>query len=172
MNTMGIKFVADQMLGRLSKWLRLLGYDTLYFKSIADSDLIHIAEGQERFLLTRDTRLMKRRVIRNGLIKAMLVEGDLLDDQLRQVTRELGLLPSDLLPPFCVECNLPLELVPRENAKGRVPPFVYRTQENFTRCPGCGRFYWAGTHWERIKEKISLLTADSKESDAGRGVDS
>ncbi len=171
MITMGVKFVADQMLGRLSKWLRLLGYDTLYFKSVADSDLIRIAKGQERFLLTRDTRLMKRRVIRDGLVKAMLVEGDLLDDQLRQVTRELG-LQSGLLPPFCVECNLLLELVSKESTKDRVPPYVYRTQEHFTRCPGCGRFYWAGTHWERIKEKIFLLTTDSKESDAGRRADS
>jgi len=150
------RFVVDQMLGRLSKWLRLLGYDSLYFNSIANSQLIKIAREENRILLTRDTRLMKRRVVRNKEIKAIFIEHDGLDDQLKQLSQELNL--KEGLMPWCVECNLPIEMIRKEEAYQRVPEYVYQTQDEFARCPACGRYYWPGTHWQRIQEKFAKLS--------------
>lgn len=150
------KFIADQMLGRLSKWLRLMGYDTLYFKSIDDIELIRIARKQGRILLTRDTGLMRRRIVKSR-VRAIFIEDDLLDNQLRQLIRELNLDTERLSPPLCVECNSPLEEVPRERARGQVPSYVYRTQDQFVACPVCGRYYWRGTHWQHVRKRMRTL---------------
>lgn len=150
-------FVVDQMLGRLAKWLRLLGYDSVYFGSVGDLKLIKIAREENRILLTRDTRLMKRRAIKNHQIKAILIQHDVLDDQLQQLSRRLKFAKKRTLPTFCVECNFPIETIRKEEAQRHVPNYVYQTQMEFARCPSCGRYYWAGTHWERIQEKLSRI---------------
>lgn len=146
-------FVLDQMLGRLAKWLRLMGYDALYFKEISDRRLIQIAREENRILLTRDTRLMKRREINSKRIEALLIEADSLDQQLAQLGRELHLAPQGFAP-FCSLCNVPLEAVEKDKVREQVPPYVFRTQTQFARCPSCGRLYWKGTHWQHIREEL------------------
>ena len=146
------------MLGRLAGWLRLLGYDTLYYPHIEDSLLLRIAREEDRILLTRDTRLVKVRGLRNFLL---LSENDPLE-QLKKVITVFNLHPFDLgrdrfetcLYSRCSLCNSVLEDVPKEQAKGRVPDYVYLTSEGFRKCQKCEKFYWRGTHQERLRKKL------------------
>lgn len=147
------KFIIDQMCGRLAKWLRLMGYDAVYFNDINDEELINIAKREERIILTRDTRLVKRRIIANGYVKALTVSSDMLDVQLKQLVNCFK-LKCDKKLERCIECNSELESVLKSETKGKVPPYVYRTQNKFCRCPSCGRYYWRGTHWEKIQAKL------------------
>ena len=148
-NPMEPRFVADVMLGRLAKWLRILGYDTLYDAALDDPELVRIARAQDRLLLTRDLELSRRRGVR-----LILVESELLEEQLAQLQRLLGLKAT---APFarCPVCNEPLESMPKDRAWGQVPPYVFATQAEFRICPSCDRFYWRGTHWERMKELMT-----------------
>jgi uncharacterized protein with PIN domain len=157
-------FVLDQMLGRLAKWLRLMGYDALYFRDIPDRRLVQIAREEKRVLLTRDTRLMKRREIKKGVVEALLIEPDLLDKQLEQLASELGLSPQGVAP-LCSLCNVPLDPVEKETVKGLVPSYVFETQTQFARCPSCGRLYWKGTHWQHIQEELVKVFKSGEESE-------
>lgn len=152
------QFIADQMLGRLSKWLRLLGYDTIYLNPAFDSELIKIAKEQNRILLTRDTHLMKRRAIKKGWIRAVLIKEDHLGKQLKELAQVVDLHPRKFLEaPFCPECNFPLKKVPKNEVKTEVPAYVYQTQKQFSRCDLCKRYYWQGTHWQRIQAKLDTI---------------
>jgi len=146
------QFVADTMLGKLARWLRILGYDTLYYRDIADRVLVQIARSQKRWLLTRDTILLKE----HRPDDYTFVQYDHLQDQLRQVVTELGLDMERLLM-RCLECNEVLVDLPREKAGVLVPPYVLKTQEHFSQCPGCKRAYWAGTHYQRICKRLNDL---------------
>ncbi len=142
------RLLADAMLGRLARWLRALGYDTLYDPSLDDLALARRARAEGRLLLTRDRQLAARRGVR-----ALLVASDRLPEQLSQVLRQL---PPPAVPPFarCVACNATLEEVDRASAEGRVPEYVWETQERFFLCRGCGRIFWRGTHWRRMLERL------------------
>jgi uncharacterized protein with PIN domain len=155
-----MKFIADSMLGRLARWLRLLGYDTLYYPRIEDSLLLRIAREEERILLTRDTRLVKVRGLKDFLL---LKENDTFE-QLKVVLKTLHLLsrdkPDELEMPVssrCSLCNNVLNNVSREAAKAYVPQYVYLTSDSFKRCSRCGKFYWKGTHQEKLQKKLSEI---------------
>ena len=148
-----MKFIVDNNVGRLTGWLRALGHDTLFINPIEDDDLIDVARREGRTILTKDTGILRRRVITSGEVPALYVEGDDWRVQLGQVVRDLDLDPQ---PTFvrCIECNTPLERRTRDQAQPHVPPYVHRTQEEFLACPKCGRHYWKGTHWQRMREEI------------------
>ena len=151
------KFIADAMLGRLAKWLRLLGIDTVYDPRLRDTELIRLAATEGRILLTRDTRLLRRR----GIPPSLFVIHDHFRDQLRQVAHAFGL---DLrLARFnrCSRCNELLVGRSKEHVRDRVPPYVFETQDHFFQCPACGRIYWAATHLERIRSEIDRLQPGS-----------
>ena len=139
-------FIADAMLGRLARWLRILGYDTLYDVSLDDPQLVRIARAQDRILLTRDLGLARRRNVR-----LIVLESETLEGQLAHLRRELGI---SALAPFtrCPVCNERLEPVTTDRAWGQVPSYVFATQDAFRLCPNCNRFYWRGTHWDRMRE--------------------
>jgi uncharacterized protein len=139
---MGLRFIADAMLGRLAKWLRILGYDTRYDPACDDAQLVRLARAEERVLLTRDTELARRRGVR---VLFLVSEG--LEEQLSQLHQEFGL---SVIAPFtrCPVCNAPLEAINRDQAWGQVPPYIFVTQPEFRLCPTCNRFYWRGSHWE------------------------
>ena len=147
------RFVADQMLGRLSKWLRMLGFDTLYINPVLDSDLLSLCKKDDRILLTRDTLLLKVREIRDGQVKSLLVDHDDLSEQLKQVIQNFHLRPNPRMV-LCPEDNTLLEIADKQTARQFVPRFIFQTQMEFSRCPKCNRFYWQGTHWQRIQEKV------------------
>ncbi len=146
-----LRFAADCMLGRLARWLRILGHDVLYFRRIEDADLVEVARREERILLTRDTRLVQRRAARN----AILIESPYLEQQLRQLARWDG---AALLAPGlcrrCLECNEPTLAVEKEGVRERVPPYVYRTQERFRECPACRRIYWNASHVQDMLRRL------------------
>ncbi len=154
------RFAMDCMLGRLAKWLKILGYDTLYFNHVADEELVERARAEGRLLLTRDRRLTERRRARPFL----LIESERSETQVREVARALGLkLREDRLLTRCLPCNVETLDVPRDGVEGLVPPYVFRTQTRFRCCPGCGRVYWGATHRDRMLERIRDLFAGATE---------
>jgi len=144
------KFIVDRNVGKLTGWLRLMGYDTRFFDGGDDSELVAIAKAEGRVILSRDTQIMKRRLITSGRIRAVLIESD----QIRQVIATLGL--DSRFKPFtiCLECNQPLVERAKDEVKELVPPYVFKTQEQFMQCPNCGRIYWRGTHWRAMTKKM------------------
>jgi uncharacterized protein with PIN domain len=145
------RFAADCMLGTLAKWLRILGYDTTYSARIEDRQLVRLVRAEGRVLLTRDTGLVNRKGLR-----VLFIRSEALDEQLAQVLRAFH-LPMDNPFSRCPVCNTALEDVPKDEAWGQVPPFVFQTQERFKLCPECNRFYWRGTHWQRMAEAVERL---------------
>jgi hypothetical protein len=148
------RFLCDNMLGSLARWLRFLGYDTLYPEAMGDTELLHLAECGGRLLLTRDKELAGR--AREG---GRLVQSDVLDEQIAQVKAELGLDFSDQrLLSRCSLCNTVLHAISIEEAeKAGVPAPLLRRHDRFWRCPGCCQLYWPGSHYERIMGKIGEL---------------
>lgn len=153
------RFMADAMLGRLARWLRILGYDTAYEKVIEDETLIERVLKEDRWLLTRDGYLAERKVLRG---RHTLIVSDHLDGQLRQVRRDLqiDLSVSDQRGYRCADCNERLVVIPREQAVSRVPPHVAEEHRHFTQCPQCGRLYWPGTHWVNIRRQLARLAGE------------
>ncbi len=139
------------MLGTLAKWLRILGYDTLFDPALDDHRLVRLARAENRTLLTRDGELSRRRGVR-----VLLVATENLDDQIRQVLAELELVPDRSFS-RCPVCNELLETLDRAEAKARVPAYVALTHETFRFCPACQRVYWRGTHWQRMDEHLARL---------------
>ena len=144
-----MRFVVDCMLGSLAKWLKILGHDVLYDATLDDDALVEIAARDGRTLVTRDSRLVRRRALR----EPVFIESQDLRDQIRQVLREKNLpIDTGRLLSRCLECNLETVSVSRESIRERVPPYVFRTQKKFSRCPECGKIYWQATHVSRMLE--------------------
>jgi len=139
-------FIADVMLGRLAKRLRLLGIDVLYDNTLGDNAIISIALEQNRIILTRDTGLAVRPLAANHLF----IKSNRVQDQVRQVLAAFPVTAS----PFtrCSECNRLLAPIDKCDVLDLVPPYVYQTISEFRRCTGCGRIYWKGTHVERMEK--------------------
>lgn len=149
-----LRFVADCMLGKLAKWLRILGYDTRYDPDAPDEEIVRLAAREGRVILTRDSRLVLRRLARRHL----LIRSDDPAEQLRQVIRELGIpVEGGRLLSRCLPCNVPTLAVGTDEVAGKVPPYVHRTQSAFTRCPSCGRIYWGATHSEDIRKRLEAM---------------
>jgi len=147
-------FIADTMLGKLARWLRVMGCDVAYFREIGDAELVERAERSGRLILTRDTLLVRRRRARAN---CFFVEGDHFRDQVRQVVRAFAIEPFAGFLSRCLECNAQLQAIDRKSVEGRVPPYVFVTQEHFRICPACGRLYWGGTHRERMAEELKAM---------------
>ncbi len=144
------RFVADHMLGSLAKWLRMIGYDTVYDKSLDDKAIAAAARADSRFILTRDKELAKEP-------GAMLVEDDLLDGQLSTVKAKFG-LSFDESAIRCTACNGELAELPKEQAKESVPEGAFAANDKFWKCAGCGKVYWRGSHWLGIMERLKKLS--------------
>jgi uncharacterized protein len=151
-----VRFLADCNVGRLARWLRVLGYDAEYEPRLPDSQVVARALAEGRVLLTRDVDMTRRRVVAGGTVRAVLLRDDRVEEQLRQVVDELGLAPGPALS-RCLECNVALEPRPKSAVAALLPPYVRATQERFSQCPGCARVYWPGTHWTRMRERIAAL---------------
>ncbi len=143
------RFLADAMLGALARWLRVLDLDVVYDPALDDPELVARAAAEGRTILTRDRKLVERRLARNHL----LIRSDAPGEQVRQVLDEAGIRPDPArLFARCLRCNAPLQPLPADEARARVPPFVARTQEEFRSCPHCGRIYWRSTHVDRMRD--------------------
>ncbi len=146
-----MRLLVDAMLGRLAKWLRILGYDTAYLTDTDDFALMRLARAEDRLILTRDRALAQRRGV-----NTLLVDGDSLEEQLRQVWDAVGPPASDTMP-RCPVCNQVLIEAAAELVAARVPPYVRQTQRRFSLCAKCERIYWRGTHWSSMHALITEL---------------
>ena len=147
------RFIVDSMLGSLARWLRMMGYDTVYARNWHDSRILREAEATGRIIVTRD-RGLYRRARRKGLEAVLVVE---------DVPRSLAILSLaygvrlEVNPAHsrCPLCNAPLRRASKEEVKGRVPPEVYRGHDEFWVCTRCGQVYWRGGHWRGIQKVLS-----------------
>jgi uncharacterized protein with PIN domain len=152
-----IRFIADTMLGKLAKWLRLLGCDVLYYPKISDGDLAEMASRSGRVILTRDTLLIRRRKVREN---HFFVLGDGYKDQLRQVVQRYSIDPSARILTRCLRCNEPLTGIDRGAVRERVPPYVHETQSLFVTCTLCGRIYWRATHCGEMMKQLRAILGE------------
>lgn len=148
-----MKFIATKELGRLAKWMRILGFDTEYFKEENYSKLKIIALRDQRIILTRNTRMSQPKGIRSVQIKH-----DSLNEQLLDISQEIDLkADKDLMFSRCTICNVGLEQVEKEKVKDKVPEYVFKTQDKFLQCPNCRRIYWSGTHWGNVEKTLKEI---------------
>jgi uncharacterized protein len=150
-------FMIDQNAGKLTKLLRLLGFDTVYFYGETDTELVNICLQQNRVLLTRDTHIKERNLITGGRVKSVLITDENPREQIIQVINELSL--KEKINPFtlCLECNTHLVRRSKEEIKDRIPTYVFQTQNEFMECPCCRRIYWKGTHWNAMNNLLKEI---------------
>ncbi len=154
-----IRFVLDNHLGRLAAYLRMLGFDALYRNDFADKELAAISAEQERILLTRDRRLLMRKIVHHGYCLRSLNSRE----QLSEVLRRYHL--TDQAAPFrrCLRCNTPLETVPKQAIMDQLEPLTQKYFEEFQRCPNCRQIYWKGSHYEHMQAMINALVPPKPE---------
>lgn len=161
------KFVIDTNVGKLARWLRMMGYDVVLFTDLDDGLMVKMALAQERIIVTKDSEFMKRRAVTTGRVKAMLVCGDNPELQMHTVIRRLKL--NTAYHPFtrCLECNAVLNNRQKTGIKKEVPPRVYEKQDQYMECPECCRIYWRGTHWEHMRKKLEDFQPRLTQSNQG-----
>jgi len=152
-----MKFIADGMLGKLARWLRLAGHDVVYIGDLKmpageqDDALLSLSDREDRVLLTCDIELHRR--ARRAGVKSAFIQGSDLVDQLVQVSRRSGskiqIMPENSR---CPMCNGMLKEASKEEVEGKVPAKVLEGQSKFWRCSSCGKIYWQGSHWKTIVE--------------------
>jgi uncharacterized protein with PIN domain len=145
------QFICDENLGRLARYLRVGGFNTLFERQIDNSRLIKLSLDDRRQILTRDRRLIERRLVRYYF----LISHDLWPDQLKAVIDHFGLVfrQADLFS-RCLEDNTPIVSVEKEKIKSVVYPYTYANFDNFRQCPTCRRVFWAGTHVEAMIKNL------------------
>lgn len=147
------RFIADNMLGGLARWLRILGYDTVYERNMPDWMVLQRAELEDRIILTRD-RALHRRALKKGL-SSVFIWGIEVDEMLAQLASSTGIeLSVDFSETRCPEDNAQLVKVDKDKIKDKVPRRVYELHDDFWLCPRCGKAYWVGNHWKKIEEVL------------------
>ena len=150
---MAMKFVADCMLGKLAKWLKVLGFDVIYLNRASDAELLRLARRDKRTLLTRDHPLLES--AKN--IRSLLIASEDWPAQLAQVLDAFKLRSAIKPCSRCLACNVPLESLPKKKARNLVTPFIYEQASSFAVCPSCGRVFWPGTHYKDMDSKIETI---------------
>ncbi len=159
MNTIcNIRFICDVMLGKLAKWLRIMGYDTLYFRAIDDSELIRIAKQEQRIILTRDIALAHDKKVG----KAVLLYSNDIQGQLKEFLLFFKInfkeMPEAL--PRCVNCNGELVIIDKQSILNDAPEYVFLSKNSFLRCYNCGKVFWQGSHMKKIDKTIEKILQD------------
>lgn len=156
-----MEFAVDSMLGRLCRWLRMLGYDAIFFRGYeSDNELINLVYKSSRILLTRDFQLY-RKALKYG-VKAVYIKSGLLEDQLKQLVDDCGInlsIPMD--SSRCPICNHILRRVSLNEVEDKIPEMVKYSSNDFWVCDGCGKVYWIGKHWRDITYKLSKIKLKS-----------
>jgi len=147
-------FIVDTTLGKLAKWLRILGYDTVYWRADDQAGIRRRAQDEGRTLITKDTKLFKA----TGSVEALLIHEDNPFRQLKEVVRRFHIVVDQgMLFSRCLACNALLERIDPDEAKGAVPDHIYHTHQEFSRCPSCRKVYWAGTHYGQMTRVVERL---------------
>ena len=147
------RFAVDRMLGRLARWLRVLGFDAAYRNELPGNRLLTLAAREERIVLTRDARLRDPR----GHARVIRITSERFREQLQELDRVLPLGGFETRTPRCVECNEAMVPVPAVDVPESVPEYVRATQTDFRRCPRCRRMFWPATHRTRMEAEIAAL---------------
>lgn len=149
-----MKFLADGMLGKITRWLRMTGYDVKYFNDLDDDELIRISVKEKRVLLTRDIELFRRALSKGA--DAFLVKGRDEIEKLAEIGKHFDLnLEIDVKKSRCPKCNARIYPVSKSQVEGRVPPATFKFYNDFWECPRCEQIYWQGSHWKRINQTLS-----------------
>jgi uncharacterized protein with PIN domain len=148
-----MKFVVDCMLGKLAKWLKILGFDALFFSRIEDDELLAIARRDGRILLTKDTGMIQKA----KHAETLFLESEEWQDQVRQVLEHFELWEKVNPHTRCIDCNVKLKNLPKKNAKNLVSSFVFEHADAFALCPNCGRVFWRGTHFKDMEAQIEEI---------------
>jgi hypothetical protein len=148
-----MKFIVDCMLGKLAKWLKILGFDTVYLNRAEDSELLILARREKRVLLTKDQELLQAAA---GL-PSLFIESDDWPEQLAQVLETFRLRDRARPHSRCLLCNVELKRIPKRMAKNLVTPFVFERAPSFAICPSCGRVFWPGSHYEDMDLRIARI---------------
>jgi uncharacterized protein len=149
-----MKFLVDAMLGKLAKELRMLGYDTDYYRGQDPHELIRLARQQGRVVLTRHKELT-RNTEKGRIIQ---IEQDKPSLQLKELfDQDIIALAEDSLFSRCLLCNSPLDEMTREEVEGKVPEFVFYQENEFYACPQCHRIYWPGSHLDKMEKRLKAL---------------
>jgi uncharacterized protein with PIN domain len=150
------RFVVDVNLGRLARLLRLVGFDVRYDRYLDDDALADISDKEQRTVLTRDRRLLKRTKVTHGLF----VRADGPFDQIVEVLRRLDLGPR--LAPFtrCLRCGGVLTEVSKADVLDRLEPLTREHYDDFARCEDCGHVYWNGSHHRRLEQLVETIVGE------------
>ncbi len=148
-----MKFAADGMLGKLTRWLRILGYDVKYSSRIDDDELIALSIKEKRILLTRDLQLYKQATTK--AIDAFYLEGETSEENLAQLGKRYSMdLQIDMKKSRCPVCNTKVKPISKKQATNRVEPNTLTNYDEFWKCPKCGKIYWQGAHWKGIRKTL------------------
>lgn len=149
-----VKFVADGMLGKLTRWLRMLGSDIKYSSSLDDKQLIQIAKTEHRILLTRDIELYQQCMTQG--VTVFVVEGTTEAEKLSILAKQFNLnLEIDVTISRCPKCNVKIKPVLKDQVVSKVPKRTLSNYDKFWECSGCKQIYWQGAHWKRINKTLS-----------------
>jgi len=149
-----MKFILTKELGRLAKWLRILGFDARYFKEGSPGSLIIESLREERIIVTRNHRLPK-----SAGVKIVVLEAEKIKDEVREFLSAFNIKPDpQMMFSRCTLCNEELVGIEKEKVKDKVPEYVFKTQENFITCLKCKRIYWQGTHWGNVENILKEVT--------------
>lgn len=150
-----MKFLCDQMLGTLAKWMRIYGLDTLYATDdLDDNKLIEIAKKENRILITRDIQLIYKS--RRENIKSIQITEKNIDKQLNQVLKKVK-IDKEIFLSRCLLCNSLVNEINKNDIKNKVPNRIFKNNENFWYCKKCDKIYWQGSHFKNMIQKINSL---------------
>ena len=152
-----MRFLCDDNLGKLAKYLRMLGYDTFFRQTISDAEFLAVMLKEGRTALTRDHRLIKRIEPE----RCLLIETDSPEEQLKAVINRFDITAKrDNLFSRCLECNVVCIEVKPDDITDEVFPYIIKTQDRFRRCPSCQRVYWQGSHYKGMIEKLKTVIGE------------
>lgn len=156
-----MKFIADGMLGKLTRWLRMLGHNVKYSNKLDDSQLIAIAKKERRILLTRDLELYQQATAKG--VQAFYMEGQTEAERLAKLAQKFGInLDIDMAMSRCPKCNARVKSLPKEKVADKVEKTTFSYYNEFWQCPKCEQIYWQGAHWTRIRKTLEAAKENLK----------
>lgn len=150
-----MKFIVDGMLGRVARWLRILGHDVKYSNSLDDVQLLTIARKERRILLTRDFELYQHSTARG--VDSFYFEGLAQEERLAEIAKRFDIsLEVDMAMSRCPKCNTKVKPISKEKVAGKVGKSTFDHYDEFWKCPKCGQIYWQGAHWTKIRKTLDV----------------
>ena len=148
-----MKFIADGMLGKLTRWLRILGLDVKYSNKLDDAALLAAAKKERRILLTKDFELYKQAISKG--IEAFYVEGETGEEKLADIAKRFKIdLNVDMATSRCPKCNSRVKPISKDKVSDKVGKNTFDHYEEYWKCRKCGQIYWQGAHWKGIRTKL------------------